>query len=475
MPKTLMILEASSKQDYIFSSKMLRENAARSACISYVTSDAFFKSCCDSYSRKGNMVYSGGGHAVLQFDDKSTAMAFANAVTLKARQDFDDLELFVKQLDYEESLSPRDNLSRLSRALEAKKALRQCAIRQLSFGIEKPAIPKALAGMPALKGQLPAPPEGYKFPAMFEDLAGDDPFIAVIHIDGNSMGRRVSWIYERPEAKQWDGCRQLMDAFSRDIQHDYESAFHELCETLRDITDTDQLPIRPVVLAGDDVCFVTAGHLGLACADRMLKTLSTITNKEDRQPYAACAGVAIVHKNYPFFQAYRLSESLCRNAKKFSAEADAQKNVSAIDWHIEFGQIKGGLEKLRDDYKTPDGDLLTLRPFACVAPPNVNIENVKTFTFFRNLTCKLQGKNNLLPKSKIKELRSALKQGECESEFYLRDREISHLLYNALTDSSYPVSGHENSVPVFTLLKGDRYKRCLFFDSIELLDHCAFF
>lgn len=38
-----MILEVSRKQDYIFSSKKLRDNAQRSADISYVTSRVFFE------------------------------------------------------------------------------------------------------------------------------------------------------------------------------------------------------------------------------------------------------------------------------------------------------------------------------------------------------------------------------------------------------------------------------------------------
>ena len=52
MEQTLVILEVSRKQDYIFSSKKLRENAQRSAQISYVTSSAFFRRAAEEWYRE---------------------------------------------------------------------------------------------------------------------------------------------------------------------------------------------------------------------------------------------------------------------------------------------------------------------------------------------------------------------------------------------------------------------------------------
>ena len=48
MQRILAILEVSQKQAYIFSSKQLKDNAARSAEIGYVTSDAFFRKAAPS-------------------------------------------------------------------------------------------------------------------------------------------------------------------------------------------------------------------------------------------------------------------------------------------------------------------------------------------------------------------------------------------------------------------------------------------
>jgi len=40
--KTLVVIEVSRKQDYIFGTKKLRENALRSKEIAYITDEAFF-------------------------------------------------------------------------------------------------------------------------------------------------------------------------------------------------------------------------------------------------------------------------------------------------------------------------------------------------------------------------------------------------------------------------------------------------
>ena len=107
MKKRLMILEVSQKQAYIFASKKLRENAARSEDISYVTGSRFFQSAAgELYSEEKNLVYAGGGHTVLQFDSQEAATAFARAVTEKAMEQFPGMELFVKQTDYDEAKTP---------------------------------------------------------------------------------------------------------------------------------------------------------------------------------------------------------------------------------------------------------------------------------------------------------------------------------------------------------------------------------
>ena len=332
MEKTLLILEVSQKQSYIFSRKKLRENVERSAIIQYVTSSAFFRDAAeDLYSEPENLVYAGGGHTVLQFEDERQAVSFASRVTEQAMRRFDGLELFAKKMKYDSSTTPEENLKRLSGELEKKKALRTSSFRRTSFGVEvidaETLHPEAWRGEENLAFDGILQPDGFSFPTQFEELAGEDNFLAVVHIDGNAMGNRVKNITS--DSGQWEDCCKRMRRFSEGVQQDFESALLCVEEALieQGYTADKMLPIRPVILAGDDVCFVTQGSLGLECGRVFLEALSKRINVQDGKAYAACAGVAMVHVKYPFHAAYDLAEELCSNAKRFGAELDPEGRI----------------------------------------------------------------------------------------------------------------------------------------------------
>lgn len=77
----LMILEVSQKQAYIFGSTKLKENIARSEEICRVTDAEYFYQAAQAegvfFDKDANVVYSGGGHTVLEFADEETAKNFA--------------------------------------------------------------------------------------------------------------------------------------------------------------------------------------------------------------------------------------------------------------------------------------------------------------------------------------------------------------------------------------------------------------
>ena len=256
MSKILLILEVSRKQDYIFSSIHLRDNAARSDIIRYVTSEEFFKQAApEYYNSRENFVYAGGGHTILQFGDRATATRFAEQVTQKAMREYDGLELFAKQMEYRATdengkpATPGQNLVWLSEALEQKKSLRKASFRLTSLGIEQKAEAASLTAPNAID-----PPEGWAFAKDFVDLQGrtDENFIAVVHIDGNSMGKRVKNLYDS-ETESWDACCDKLRCFSEGIQHDFESAFREMAAEVADYEaanpagNTGILPVRPVI------------------------------------------------------------------------------------------------------------------------------------------------------------------------------------------------------------------------------------
>ena len=109
---------------------------------------------------------------------------------------------------------------------------------------------------------------------------------------------------------------------------------------------------------------------------------------------------------------------------------------------------------------------------------------VRTYRFFRGLCQAMKGEYGNTARSKIKDLRTAFKQGEVETRFFLRDQEVARLLDHAFT-ARYQTWG-EQAEQYRKLLDGqqelakgpfekiDGTMRCLFFDAIEMIDHCDF-
>ncbi len=499
MERILMILEVSGKQDYIFSGKKLKGNTDRSDEIAWVTGGFLREAGGDLFDEGENLVYAGGGHAVLQFPGTEAATAFARRLSEAVLRRYPGMELFLTQYRYAEEKAPGENLLALIQALERKKSLRRGSFHRRSWGVEtldKVTFRPAPVGAADEKHapQPVAPPEGWIFPESFEDLTGKDGFIAVVHIDGNAMGARVSDFYAAHAGETWEDFRIRARRFSEGIQADFTAAFREMAEELAARKedweealglDPGLLPLRPVILAGDDVCFVSAGSLGLECARLFLEKLGLRKNGEDGKGYAACAGVAMVHRKYPFHTAYGLAEELCSNAKRFGAELDPEGRVSAMDWHVEFGQLKDSLEDIREDYITEDGGQLELRPVVFSVPEGIDaraLGGVRTWAFFRSLCAALQGERGRVARSKLKELRTALKQGELESRFFLEDKEITDLLYHALEaewgdkvlEKAFEDMIKERKLKKEAFKPVDGVKRCLYFDAIELIDHCVF-
>ncbi|MEG1577478.1 MAG: hypothetical protein RR336_01795 [Oscillospiraceae bacterium] len=452
MERYLMILEVSQKQAYIFGSKKLSENAARSEDIRSVTgSDFFADNAPQLYSEAENLVYSGGGHTVLQFATMTAAQTFSRKISLAVMQQYPGLELFVKIVPYAGDKSPGENLTALSGALEQKKARRSAAFRQGSFGVEalgsdfrptehEPKV-RARRTEPELLG-------GYLCPKEFEELVGNDSFLSVVHADGNGMGTRVQGVYAK-SGDDWETCRAALQAFSGSIDRDFADALAETANALGTalgLAPGDILPLRRIIGAGDDVCFVTKGELGLSCAVHFLNALAVKQNDYDGLRYSACAGVTMIHKKYPFHRAYNLTEELCSSAKKYGLSLKPDGSVSALDWHMDFGELKENLAVIREDYRTDDGGYMTLRPMALGENGNQH----RRFADFAETCRGLQMGN--INRSKLKGLREAFHQGQTESEYEIRRMNLTSAMPQTFEDC-------------------DDGARCLYFDAVELMDH----
>lgn len=498
MSRFLTILEVSQKQAYIFSSNKLRDNIERSAQIAWVTSSDFFKKFCpNEYSEETNLVYAGGGHTVLQFGDAGSAKSFNQKVTKAILDCFPSMEAFAVMLPYEESISPHKNLKALISALERKKSKRVSAFVKGSYGIEtidsdtrKPVqIHNLKTSIPEKDDEKQFIPEGYHPVYEISDLG--DSFAAVVHIDGNGMGKRVSDFQEEKgkSGSDWDSFAKELRLFSETVDKDFKDAFREMNKRIAGKLKDGKVkglnlkngdfPVRRIITSGDDICFVAAGCIGVECARIFIEELHKKVNLSDNKHYNACAGVSIVHAKYPFFRAYELAEELCSNAKALGASLSKDDNgacVSSIDWHIEYGEMGDGLSEIRDLYMNEEGKTLNMRPYIVSAPDEVNaIEPARQYTNFKKVESLVSNEETGYARGSVKELRSVLRKREDDAWYFLKYHKIDGLAMESYQgifkkiDYSQILSGQKLDRQLF-VSTADGKLRSTLFDAIEIMD-----
>ena len=499
MDRYLTILEVSQKQKYIFSSNVLSENIYNSDTIARITSGKYIEAVVNNvrlFRMDDNLVYAVGGHTIMVFPSEKQAKQVTAIVTEQVIRDYPDIELFAATIPYPDTeavnsdtqtgstgnpdrMKPADYIKELKQKLEHKKALRKASFHQGSFGIERidPNTGKPVRVCSSNEKDSDTNekrknekrkfdvPEDYALATAFRNLGGskgESAFIAVIHIDGNGMGKKIQDFAD--SFTDWESYRTGMRQYSEKIAEDFMSAFkamnREVAAFLKTETAEENLfldlkferkakktdkiadkktdikryfPVRRIITEGDDVCFVTEGRIGIECARIFLENLPDTCH--------ACAGVALVHQKYPFYRAYELAEALCSNAKKFGASLSPEDNgasVSAIDWHIEFGEIQDTLEDTRKMYLTDeDKKNLEMRPYIVKASEEVNQkEPVRQYGNFRKLMKRIlkSPEKDFYASGALKELRSALKRGENAALYYLRYHNMETSLADGLQE-----------------------------------------
>lgn len=268
-----------------------------------------------------------------------------------------------------------------------------------------------------------------------------ESYISVIHIDGNNMGVKFSKCKDSQERKKLSlkVAQIVQNAFCeliKTIIAEYDSkAYAEALdmEKLIDKEGKKLLPIRPIIIGGDDITFVCPARVGIEYAKRFIeavneesflndeqyKRMSEEVKKENKsmklsKTMSCCGGVAIVPLKYPFFRAYQLAEYLCSSAKTKSRQDDS----SLIDFAILYGEMTPSLEQLcRYQYVAPEG-YLHYGPYYIKKNSDEDIADKSSINDLLSLKDKLKAKvanNEIKDKlkdkvasNKIKELRDVL-------------------------------------------------------------------
>lgn len=153
------------------------------------------------------------------------------------------------------------------------------------------------------------------------DITGRNDWIAIIHADGNGLGKVVQAV-----GKKKDVYKAFSQKLSEATMEAARQAYRELSWTF---DERKVIPIRPVVLSGDDMTVIIRGDIALDYACAFIKAFEKETRKalgdilrsehvfEDDMDYlTACAGIAFIKSSFPFYYGYDLAEELCTEAKK---------------------------------------------------------------------------------------------------------------------------------------------------------------
>lgn len=262
----------------------------------------------------------------------------------------------------------------------------------------------------------------YCFTSNLEELGqikGEENYIAIVHIDGNDMTEKFK------KAKNLVEKRLLSKDLAEHTYQTFRDILGIIIENINkikeyyDLREKDSrivLPIRPIIIGGDDITFVCDGRLGIWLAKKFLEIFQS--RKIQGYNISACAGISITKTKYPFYRGYQLSEELLRNAK--NKRKEEKDDGSWLDFHLSYGGFSGRLKDIRNKhYRTEEVDLL-LRPY--------KIEELKEII---KATAELLEEDERgrfkFPRSKLHKIREALYSTKNEQLRLLQELKIRGL------------------------------------------------
>ncbi len=284
---------------------------------------------------------------------------------------------------------------------------------------------------------------------------GEDSHIAIVHIDGNDMGERFD-----KNTKTLPDIRRLSVEVDNATKQAFKQVITHIVSCFQDIKNSDEfkissengkdvLPIRPIVLGGDDVTFVCDGRLGLYFAKLFIEAFQR-QEVQGKNDLTACAGVAIIKSKYPFSRGYDLAEALCTNAKETRKVKGEQ--CSYLDFHLSHGGFTGTPKEIRQKHFQAAQGMLPYRPYKIV-PEKTRDES--SFDLILRKATALQSPT--FPRNKLYELREVLALSKEAT-----DRFVKELDFRGHTLPEIP--GRNYHTTLF------EHRKTPYFDMIELLE-----
>lgn len=288
--------------------------------------------------------------------------------------------------------------------------------------------------------------------------------LAIVHIDGNNMAskfencktlvtrRKLSFSVDEAAKEAFVKLLKAVKVYQQDYFTKKDSGFR-----VQQVKGKQALVIRPIILGGDDITFVTDGRLGVHLAEKFIGYFTDCFEKTEarsdlKEHLTASAGVSIIRTKYPFFSGYKIAEGLCKEAKE---EARRHKDTSWLSFNIAYGGLSAtSMESIREKHHRVNGESLYFGPY-CLDEEQQNAEKS-----IRNLKegIKEFGDKEKWARSKVKELRTVLSLGKIGSKKFIDEMKAKDLELPGVTGGTdYRTTGWENA-------------RTPYFDMVELIE-----
>lgn len=256
---------------------------------------------------------------------------------------------------------------------------------------------------------------GYAFPTSLDKLGQRETEndIAIIHIDGNNMGVKFASCRTLTERKNMSLAirRTTVTAFARLVERIVaEYASYDFLKQSHDDEGRAYLPIRPLILGGDDMTFICPAVLAVHFAEFIIAELL-------RAGIDSCGGIAVLNTSYPFARGYVLAEQACdaaKNKMRSLAAAESEKYREAqsawLEYVILHGEQAPTLDEIRRTEYRGAGRSLHFGPY--------RVDDDGSHFALARVKAAARGLRDL-PRGKVKELREVLQGGDHAALRYL--------------------------------------------------------
>lgn len=175
--------------------------------------------------------------------------------------------------------------------------------------------------------------------------------LAVIYVDGNSMGEHLKKAVPEEKGKSYDeGIKQLR-VFSNDVNNCF------VVKTIEAITEyiksqNGKNGFRQVIGGGDEITIICNAQIALDVVNVYFKALEDANNERlakdpNATVYHACAGISIFHAKSPFSIAYEIAEAACESAKKKAKIDNPENPENYFDFYYCHAGIVTDFDTLR--------------------------------------------------------------------------------------------------------------------------------